>query len=402
MNTPNENEPDDDIETVEAEEVEANGETIAAEEIGGENGNARTGPSEAEEATSGLGWRTKVVGVVVLLLGIAALAITFTWPAPALWLMARMPAPLPALAASDGRGAARIAALETDRANLKTQLQALQTSSREQADKQARFEQSLAAVNGAVAELRDSVTALQESNAERAEARAAGSQQPAPADAGQLTALEAEIASLREQLAAQEARAEDLAGKLAASGQRLSALEEAPGNDNALILAVGQLQGEIAAGRPFTASLKATTVLAQDAGLDAGPVIALLAPMAGKGIATRRQLQAAFDKTLAAVLASGAAAQQGFWQRTLTRVTGLVSVRRTGEVAGGDAEAIMARAEVRMNDGNMAGAVKEMTGLSGPAAGAAAPWLTAANNRLAAEAASAKLQLLAISSMAKN
>jgi hypothetical protein len=316
--------------------------------------------------------------------------------------MGQMPAPLPALAAGDGGGAERISALETARASLWRDLRDLRAGAREQADKQARLEQSLAAVNSAVEETREAIATLRQANAEQAATKAARSRQAAPGNTEQVAALAAEITRLRERLAAQAGRAEDLAGKLAAGGRRLSALEEGAGGGSALILAVGQLQGEIAAGRPFTASLKATTVLARDAGLDAGAIIAMLAPLAGNGIATRQQLQRRFEQTLSAVLASGDSGPQGFWQRTVSRIKGLVSVRRTGEVAGGETDAIMARAEVRMAGGNLAGAVKEMAALGAAAASTAAPWLAAANGRLTAEAATARLQLLAISGMAKN
>lgn len=430
MSTPRDNEPDDGIETVEAEEVEADGDTIAAEEIDRAKDDGGADRSDATKPASRIGWRTQVAAVVLALVGIAALVITFTWPTPALWLMGQMPAPLPALATGGGGGAARIATLENDHTALKQQYQEVVTRSREQADKQARLEEALAVVNGTVAEIRKTITAQQEANAELAEAVAAQqeanadlaeamaalqeanaalaedlttkNEQPAAADAELLAALKTEIANLHEQLAVQGEQTKDIAGKLAAGSQRLGALEKTAGSDNALILAVGQLQGEIAAGRPFAASLKATTVLAQAAGLDAGAAIAALTPMAGKGVATRQQLQLGFAQTLTSVLASSAAAQQGFWQRTLARITGLVSVRRTGEIAGTDAEAVMARAEVRMNGGDLAGAAKQMAGLDGSAATAAAPWLAAANGRLAAEAATAKLHLLAISSMAKN
>jgi hypothetical protein len=72
---------------------------------------------------------------------------------------------------------------------------------------------------------------------------------------------------------------------------------------------------------------------------------------------------------------------------------GLVTVRSVGaDAEGSDADARVARAEARLADGDLAGAVAEIEGLEGPAAEAAAGWLERARARLAAEQALASLQ----------
>jgi hypothetical protein len=66
-------------------------------------------------------------------------------------------------------------------------------------------------------------------------------------------------------------------------------------------------------------------------------------------------------------------------------------VRPVGEVEGDSARARIARAEARMQDGNLAGAIEALQGLQGDAAEAAQPWVADAQARLAAEEALADL-----------
>ena len=76
----------------------------------------------------------------------------------------------------------------------------------------------------------------------------------------------------------------------------------------------------------------------------------------------------------------------GWVGQTLDRVGSLVTVRRTGDISGQSPEAVVARAEVRLQEGDLAGAVAEMTALEGqmPANDA---WLVRARLRLTAERA---------------
>jgi hypothetical protein len=73
-----------------------------------------------------------------------------------------------------------------------------------------------------------------------------------------------------------------------------------------------------------------------------------------------------------------------------------VSVRPVGEVAGDDPGARVARAEVRLSRGDLAAAAKELDGLKGPAAAAAASWLGDAQARLAVDQVVTALQAAAV------
>ena len=87
----------------------------------------------------------------------------------------------------------------------------------------------------------------------------------------------------------------------------------------------------------------------------------------------------------------------------LARLSALVTIRPEGENAQGDDPlARLARAEARLNAGDVAAAVGELSALpAGPIADAAAPWLARARARLDAEAAIASLQDAALAAFVK-
>jgi hypothetical protein len=79
--------------------------------------------------------------------------------------------------------------------------------------------------------------------------------------------------------------------------------------------------------------------------------------------------------------------------RAWARLRSVVTVRPVGgDVAGDSPEARLARAEARLDEGDLASAVGELEGLQGTAAEAAAPWLAGARARAAADEAIARLR----------
>ncbi|HKO07964.1 MAG TPA: hypothetical protein VJ487_09650, partial [Alphaproteobacteria bacterium] len=73
----------------------------------------------------------------------------------------------------------------------------------------------------------------------------------------------------------------------------------------------------------------------------------------------------------------------------------------TGERAGSAPDALLSRAEVRLQAGDLAAAVAALGGLSGPAADAMKPWLEGAKARLAVDAAAAELSTRALAHLAE-
>ena len=81
-----------------------------------------------------------------------------------------------------------------------------------------------------------------------------------------------------------------------------------------------------------------------------------------------------------------------FWRGLGHSISEVITVRPTGpDVEGDDTLARLARAEAKLGEGDLAGAVAEVRGMKGLVAEAAAEWLSQAEARLAVEQAAAQL-----------
>ncbi len=194
-----------------------------------------------------------------------------------------------------------------------------------------------------------------------------------------LAALDEEGRRLDESIAA-------LADRIAEAERRAARDAEGASAARALVLAIGQLRVALARATPFTSELTRLESLAEGDGAVTGAVAGLWRD-AGRGIPTRALLAERFQVALRAVLRAEAEASGDWAGRVLSRLSGVISVRRTGvDVPGDEPEAVLARAEARLGAGDLAGAVATVETLTGPAAEAAA-WLESARARLAAEQA---------------
>ncbi|MFV3131712.1 COG4223 family protein [Niveispirillum sp. KHB5.9] len=169
----------------------------------------------------------------------------------------------------------------------------------------------------------------------------------------------------------------------------------------ALIIAVGQLQAALTAGRPYGRELRAAQALAANdtALLD---LLAPLSATAETGLAGDIELREKFRLLAPAVLRADRDREGAHWtDRVLGRVASVITLRRaSGEVAGDDADAVLARAEAALLANDLPRAVEEMEKLPAHAAAPAAEWLKLAEARMAAEAAAATLADLSLARMA--
>jgi hypothetical protein len=259
-----------------------------------------------------------------------------------------------------------------------------------------------------------------------ASATAAGTASPASPELGQrLEAVTGEIARLGEEveavrreavqavaperIAALSNRIEENAAELRAMQGELSRLVELPKRvqelartieaasgqtqHTAFILAAGQLEAALDAGRPYASELGAVKRLAAgDTELPA--LLAALEEHADEGIPGMAELRIRFDDTALAVAQAAQSEADGDWMdRAWARLRSVVTVRPVGgDVAGDSPEARLARAEARLDEGDLASAVGELEGLQGSAAEAAAPWLAGARARAAADQAIGRLR----------
>jgi len=209
-----------------------------------------------------------------------------------------------------------------------------------------------------------------------------------------------------EQLLARQSETQIPAGlvnRIAGLEQRLDRLEKTLASANpsngfqasALAFVLGQLGDTINSGRPFGADLDRVSALAATMPNSGDPsaaptrimvTIAELRGHSARGVSTVAQLQREFGDMARAVLAASSGAPGGDWTDAVrARLSSVVTVRRTGDLAGNTPEAHIARAEVQVNAGQLEAAINELSGLEGSGAEAAAPWLARAQSRVAAK-----------------
>jgi uroporphyrinogen-III synthase len=217
-----------------------------------------------------------------------------------------------------------------------------------------------------------------------------------------------------DQLALLTAEQEALAVRLAAVESRLASLDrierEIEGltrpagppptsGDVALMIALAQLGDVLARGDPYAAELELLRGVIAGAPMLTGLLAPLEAHVAA-GAPTRAALERDFSEVARAVVAGSVGGESpGLVAGMLRRLSDVVTVRPVGEVEGEDAGALVARAEHRLEAGDLAGALVELDGLGGAAAEAAADWRAGAEARLAVEAALAALRAQAVAGL---
>lgn len=165
----------------------------------------------------------------------------------------------------------------------------------------------------------------------------------------------------------------------------------------ALVLAAGQLRSALATGQPFQQELQAVRALGVGDPQVTQPLDAVSA-YAAKGVPTQPQLADRFQALSSDIVRAANQGEGGDWVNQVTgKLATLVTVRRQGGgVVGDSADAVVARAEAAVQEGNLGKAVEELSALKGPAATVAAPWIADAKARLAANQAGQQLTTRAI------
>jgi hypothetical protein len=246
--------------------------------------------------------------------------------------------------------------------------------------------QRLETVTGEVARLREEIEAVRRDSTQASSPeRIAALSNRIEENAAELRAMQGDLSRLVEL----PKRVQELAGTIeAASGQT---------QHTAFILAAGQLEAALDSGQPYASELGAVRRLAaDDSALPA--LLAALEEHADEGIPSMAELRIRFDDTALAVAQAAQSEADGDWMdRAWARLRSVVTVRPVGgDVAGDSPEARIARAEARLDEGDLASAVSELEGLQGASAEAAAPWLAGARARAAADEAIARLRARAL------
>jgi len=149
-------------------------------------------------------------------------------------------------------------------------------------------------------------------------------------------------------------------------------------------------------GEPFAAPLNQLRPQLVD-NAKATALLAQLTPLSERGAPTPASLQNRFGPLVPPALAANDASNP-----LMRNVRSLILIRKVGEKQqGNNDEAIVARAEAKMDRADIDGAIKELTALSPPAAAVFAPWVGDAKNSLHARQLVDELQLAIASDTAK-
>ena len=202
-----------------------------------------------------------------------------------------------------------------------------------------------------------------------------------PALAQRLDELAAELQTIADQATQ---NAEKISGGLADLTSRLDMLEaREDAQDEAAALAAirisllaNRLRTASERGVPYADVLTALEGVAKDDPVLSGLVVRL-APHADSGVATLDALQFAFPETTVAILDNAPAdAENDIVDEIFDRARRVVRVRRVGtDLPADSVDGRIARAERRLNAGDVAGAVTVLEEFEGPARAAAEPWL---------------------------
>jgi hypothetical protein len=226
--------------------------------------------------------------------------------------------------------------------------------------------------------------------------------------AGGRELLAQSIRDIQSTLAATQGSVERLNGQVAGLGGRLDKVDAALADRRqqtlraeATILAAGQLRAALATSKPFAKQLAAVRAMVPgDAEINA--VLDQMQPYADSGVETADDLTRDFGR-LAPNLVRTAVVGDGesWWRQALYHIESVVSIRRTGAEAPGDSTgAVVARAEAKLDEEDLQGAVAMLQGLNGAAADLVSPWIHDAQHRVAVDAAEADLSRIAIGRVA--
>lgn len=235
------------------------------------------------------------------------------------------------------------------------------------------------------------------------DAAAAASETAPPAEA----LLQARIADLERQLA--EARTADSQGAgvatvnadLAGLVARIDRLEQSQDRARraaAAAVAAAALADAAQSSRPFPTELAALERL-----MPQGQDLAGLRPLAETGAPTRAALAAEFPEVADHAAAASRTTQEetSLLSRISHALGALVSVRRTGDITGSGPDAVLARAERRVAEGDIEAALDQLRGLPAGGKAATADWRERAQRRVEIERRIATLRTAALSDLAE-
>lgn len=217
--------------------------------------------------------------------------------------------------------------------------------------------------------------------------------------------IEGGLANIEGRVSNVQAGLESLEGQFGETSQTLSSIDSGLKANASAVLSVDAVAAAIDQGEPFAGQMTDLAALA-DSMPELADAVETLGAHADGGLTPRRALIQAFPTTARAIRTSlRAPDDDSLLSRTLAQVTSLVDVRPSAETApdadGSEAPdsamlTALTDAETRLAADDLAAAAESLGSLEGPAAEAAAPWLSDANALLVAEQALDRLRQAAL------
>ncbi|WAC47805.1 mitofilin family membrane protein [Asticcacaulis sp. SL142] len=161
----------------------------------------------------------------------------------------------------------------------------------------------------------------------------------------------------------------------------------------AAVEAATALQLAARSAQPFSAQLTA----AERTLTDPSP-LAALRPHADKGVMSEAALAIEFPAYAAKAHATVKAPEDRntIWSGVLDAIGSVISIRPLNRVEGSDVDATLRRAELRLNQGDLSGAMTHIDALPTPAQHALSPWLDQARARLLIDATTRRISETAL------
>ncbi|MEM9987992.1 MAG: mitofilin family membrane protein, partial [Pseudomonadota bacterium] len=186
-----------------------------------------------------------------------------------------------------------------------------------------------------------------------------------------LEATEREVAQLRSALDEQQAAANEKITQLSQRVETLTSDDLPQARQSTFLLALADLNEGLESGTPFMRELNLVRNMAPNT-----PALDGLTRHAEEGLPTQEALYRQYQETARNALSGVKRAEANSpFAKFMANITGLFTVRKVGEVAGDTPSAIISRAEVRLEDNDLKGAVNELNALEGAAQEAFAPWV---------------------------
>lgn len=153
----------------------------------------------------------------------------------------------------------------------------------------------------------------------------------------------------------------------------------------AMLLTLNEFRGNVNGNRPFQSDL---AIVQKFAGSDPEMQKSLqrLAPYAQSGVLDRSALQQEFKGLAMDIVTAKLQGEDlSVQERALKRFNDFVKVRRVDDIEGQSVDAVVARAQLLLDKGDVAGATAELQSLQGAPAQAAAPFIEQAQGHVAAQ-----------------